>query len=212
MQKSTDAWIYSPSDLIQFVENEAVTWFNRFERERPGVLTRDELAAEEQSIQQAGDKHEAAFLDQLVAEGRDLSDIRNKGNPFVATRDAMRDGREVIYQARVEAGEFAGYADFLFRVEGSSDFGTYHYEVWDTKLARSLKPYFAIQLCCYAEMLEAVQGRRPAHIGVVLGNGLREKLLTNDYFFYYRSVKQAFLDQQRSFDQDQMPALSGTAD
>ena len=58
MQKNGDAWIYSPSDLIQFVENEAVTWFNRFERERPGVLTRDELAAEEQSIQQAGDKHE----------------------------------------------------------------------------------------------------------------------------------------------------------
>jgi hypothetical protein len=27
------------------------------------------------------------------------------------------------------------------------------YQVWDTKLARAPKPYYAVQLCCYSEML-----------------------------------------------------------
>ena len=112
----------------------------------------------------------------------------------------MQSGASAIYQARLEGGEFAGYADFLLRVDGSSQFGPYEYEVWDTKLARSAKPYFVIQLCCYAEMIEAIQGCLPTHIGVVLGNGKREKFLTADYIFYYRAVKRAFLEQQDTFD------------
>jgi len=31
----------SLSDLIQFLENEALTWFERFDNERPEVLVRD---------------------------------------------------------------------------------------------------------------------------------------------------------------------------
>jgi len=69
----------------------------------------------------------------------------------------MQQGREVIYQARLRHGEFAGWVDFLFRVNGPTGLGAWHYEVWDTKLSRSLKPYFAIQLCCYADMLNSIQ-------------------------------------------------------
>ena len=159
MQKHGNAWTYSPSDLIQFLENEAVTWFNRFDKERPGVLSRDEEAASEKLIQLAGDEHERRFLEELVADKRDVADLREVSGAAARTLEAMRSGREVIYQGRLEAGEFAGYADFLIRVDGSSDLGLCHYEVWDTKLARGVKPYFAIQLCCYAELLEAVQGR-----------------------------------------------------
>jgi predicted RecB family nuclease len=212
MQKHGNVWTYSPSDLIQFLENEAVTWFNRFEIEQPGVLSRDEQAASENLIQLAGDEHERRFLEELLAEKRDVADLRGVSDGGARTLEAMRSGREVIYQGRLEAGEFAGYADFLMRVDGNSDLGRYHYEVWDTKLARGLKPYFAIQLSCYAELLEAVQGRLPEYLGLVLGSGSQERLRTDNYFFYYKAIKRAFLEQQHTFDPDRAPRLCGTAD
>src|SRR5437870_13834098 len=53
---------------------------------------------------------------------------------------------------------------FLSPCKSTSKLGNHSYEVWDTKLARRAKPYFVIQLCCYAEMLEAIQGFRPEFI------------------------------------------------
>jgi predicted RecB family nuclease len=211
MQKRGAVWMYSPSDLIQFLENEALTWFERFDKERPGVLLRDDESASDRLVQQAGEEHEKRFLDQLRVEHRDLVNLQGVEDAGLKTLEAMRSGREVIYQARLEVGEFAGYADFLFRVEGNSDLGAYHYEVWDTKLARGLKPYFAIQLCCYAELLEGLQGKRPEFVGIVLGSGVQERLRTNDFFFYYKAIKRTFLEQQRAFNPDQAPRLFGTA-
>ena len=49
-------------------------------------------------------------------------------------------------------GPFFGFTDFLLFDESG------RYQVWDTKLARSPKPYYALQLCCYSEMLAAVTG------------------------------------------------------
>jgi uncharacterized protein len=61
-------------------------------------------------------------------------------------------------------------------------------------------------------MLEQLQGRRPEFVGVVLGNGRREKFRTDDYFYYYRAVKNAFLAQQKGFGRETHPLLSGMAD
>ena len=212
MQRLQGNWLYSPSDLIKFVENEAVTWLDRYDKEFPGELIADETAAEDRLIQTTGEEHESEVLARFTTDGRDIADLKNSVAAFESTVRAMSEGREIIYQARLEDGDLAGYADFLIRVEGASEFGSWHYEVWDTKLARSVKPYFAIQLCCYAELLEAIQRRRPEHVGVVLGNGSQERLKTDDYLFYYRAVKRAFLMQQRMFDPMQQPKLDGMAD
>ncbi len=211
MQKRGRAWVYSPSDLIQFLENEAVTWFERFDKERPGILVRDADSAPDKLVQLYGEEHEKKFLDQLIAEHRDVADLRDVDGVTEKTIQEMHSGREVIYQARLESGQFAGYADFLFRVEGASALGPFHYEVWDTKLACGLKPYFAVQLCCYAELLECLQGRRPDGVGVVLGSGVQERLRTDDYFYYYKAIKRAFLEQQDAFNPDHVPQLDGTA-
>ena len=66
------------------------------------------------------------------------------------TREALNSGADVIAQAYLEFENFGGFADFLIKVPGKSNLGDYHYEVWDTKLSKKMKPYFAIQLCCYA--------------------------------------------------------------
>ena len=96
----------------------------------------------------------------------------------------MVDGAEVIAQAYLELDNFGGIADFLIKVEGESTLGDYHYEIWDTKLSKKMKPYFAIQLCCYAEMLESEQGRRPEKVAVVLGDDEVTHLRVKDYYGY----------------------------
>jgi uncharacterized protein len=75
-----------------------------------------------------------------------------------------------------------------------------------------MKPYFAVQLCCYADMLEALQGRRPEHIGIILGNGDRKPLRTDDCWFYYQAIKRSFLEQQNLFQANQPPLFPGLAD
>jgi len=92
------------------------------------------------------------------------------------------------------------------KVVGKSRFGHFHYEVWDTKLAKTVKPYFLIQLCCYADMLEVLQENRPEKIVVVLGHGERASFSTNDYFYYYQNLKSRFLQTHQRFSSQDRPS------
>jgi predicted RecB family nuclease len=212
MQKIHGSLLYSPSDLNAFLENECITWLDRYDLEYPGELERDVTSEEEELISGAGDEHERRHLARLRAEDEVAIINRDSASAYADTITAMRRGAPVIYQARLERGEFAGWADFLLRADGASELGGWHYEVWDTKLARGMKPYFAIQLCSYAEMLEEVQHVRAVQAGIILGNLERKPLRLSDYWFYYRAVKRAFLEQQRLFDRNSPPPFPALAD
>jgi uncharacterized protein len=207
-----DRYIFAPTDLVNFTLSEFITWMDRYAWERPGEIEADPIGEEQKIIQDKGIEHERAFLEALAADGRrvcDLSEFKGRSGP---TLDAMRRGKEIIYQGYLVNGEFAGYPDFLIRVDSPSQLGAWSYEPWDTKLARHPKPYFLIQLCCYAELLEAVLGLRPKWLRVVLGSKGSDgpetaAFRTDDFFFYYRAVKEAFLDQQRSYDPDRRPEI-----
>ena len=67
-----------------------------------------------------------------------------------------------------------------------------HYTPWDTKLARSAKPYFLVQLCAYADMLEAISGFRPGELVFMLGQGATA-FPTRHFFHYYRQLRRSFL-------------------
>ncbi len=213
MKKNGDGrYTYSPSDLNSFLENECITWLDRFNCDFPNRIQKDEPSEEDRLIQTTGIEHEERFLKTLRDEGGLVTIDPEEKSAFQRTAAAMRDGAPVIYQARLERGDFAGWADFLFRVDGDSELGAWHYQVWDTKLALAMKPYFAIQLCCYAEMLEVLQGRLPERAGIILGNNERRSLRLSSYWFYFQSVKRDFLQQQRSFCPDKPPHFSGMAD
>lgn len=208
MIKQQDTYWYSPSDLTLYMTSPFASWMERF------VLDHPEEAPEKDAddalmsvLQTRGYAHEDALEAQFVSEGKQLVkiDIENWSKAEQATLEAMQSGVDVIVQARLVKAPFAGFADFLVKVPGASELGDYHYEVWDTKLSSSLKATFAIQLCCYAEMLEAMQGVRPEHITVALGNGDQEVLRTSDFTYYYLSLKGAFLEAQDTFDRAQMP-------
>ena len=175
------------------------TWMNRYRLDHPDEITPGEADENLELLARKGIEHEAAYLVMLKSE-TDVSEPTNEAETIAA----MHGGAPVIFQAHLSRDNFAGIADFLVRVDGASDgtciWGDYHYEVWDTKLARRTKPYFLIQLCGYADMLEAIQGRRPDRVGVVLGDGERKTYRTEEFFYYYRALKRSFEEFLADFD------------
>jgi uncharacterized protein len=216
---------FSPSDLTAFLESEFASWMDRWYLERmaqPHVVTPtksdvpqplslsidcqpDEQDEETLLYAGKGIEHEKTFLEGLRSQGMQVIEIDQDGESARATLDAMKAGAELIYQARLEMGDFAGWADFLAKQIGESALGKHHYEVWDTKLARSAKPYFVVQLCAYAEMLEQMQNKRPVGVEVILGSGEARRFRTNSYFYYYRELKRQFSEFQGSFDPTSPP-------
>jgi uncharacterized protein len=110
------------------------------------------------------------------------------------TLSALNAKAPIIYQAALETGPFAGFADFLL-LDASGK-----YQVWDTKLARTPKPYYAIQLCCYSEMLAAVTNEpMPDKFGIILGSNDRIEFRVEDFIHYYHRIKASFMAMQAGF-------------
>ncbi len=198
---TNQSMVFSPSDLVQFMESPFATWMQRLHLEQPAAATPDEPTEEAKLIARTGNRHEEMFLSHLKAEGRDVCTIERSRNSAELTRAALKAGREVIYQGALECKPFAGFADFLVRDEAGQ------YEVWDTKLARKSKPYHIVQLCCYAEMLGHVTGYRPETVRVVLGNNEVVPFRTGEFFHFYLELKAAFLEQMNDFTPDGDPPL-----
>src|ERR1043165_3269349 len=69
-------------------------------------------------LQQKGIAHERAYLEKLKAAGKSVREIERVplDEMTEATRQAMRDGVDVIYQGALRSGQWHGYSDFLLRV------------------------------------------------------------------------------------------------
>ena len=173
MQAQDGTIRFSPTDLNAFLECEHLTQLSlavaRGELEKP---TEENPQAD--LVKRKGDEHEARYLADLIADGRDVVRIEHAGDFAAsarATEQAVRSGTDVIYQACFVDGAWRGFADFVERQADGS------YEVVDTKLARHSKPSYVLQLCFYSEQLARLQGGRlPARMHVVLGTHARESL------------------------------------
>jgi predicted RecB family nuclease len=203
MQKRGDQFFYSPSDLITFMESRFASFMERWKLINPSI---GELIDEEdvmlKTLQQKGYAHEDDFLDELREKKKSVVAVK-RADPdtmLEKTRIAMADGAEVIAQAYLTLENFGGLADFLIKIPGESKLGNYHYEIWDAKLSKKIKPYFAVQLCCYAEMLMLEQGIRPENVAVVLGDNKIKHLKVREYFAYYTELKKSFIEFQNGFD------------
>jgi uncharacterized protein len=208
---------YSPHDLVAYLEGDFAAWCERMLAERrraagagPAPLewaTPDEGDEEAALAARKGDEHEQRYLEQLRERYPTIVEI-DRADPEATARTlaAMEAGAPVIYQAHLVADGWGGYPDFLFRCPGGDcGCGGWHYTPWDTKLARSAKPGFLIQLCAYADMLEAIRGFRPAELVFVLGHGEERPFPTRHYFHYYRQLRRAFSAFQSAWDAARMP-------
>ncbi len=200
--------VYSPSDLINFMESPFISWLDRLFLDRKPGLAPDKGDAGRELLQKKGDQHERAFLDSLYRQGKDICDVPvDYGtDAILLTREAIRAGREVIFQGVLTSGCFEGRSDFLVRSH-EPHASRPVYEVWDTKLARKSKPYFLLQLCCYAEMLAEEQGVLPRQVAVVLGDSTIHRFDTADYIHYFQNVKANFLRFHSEFDESNPPPI-----
>ncbi|MGC1240335.1 MAG: hypothetical protein WA874_02045, partial [Chryseosolibacter sp.] len=70
-----------------------------------------------------GQQHEAVYV-QYLGEQKGLSVIDLRGKDTDATLRAMKDGIDVIVQAKLADGQWMGYTDILLKVPGKSKFGS----------------------------------------------------------------------------------------
>ena len=188
MRLINDALTLSASDLMTFM---GCKHASRLDLDHlHGIAPTPAEMTEEMSLLSAeGDAHEERYLEELKTEGgvfevdRDFSDL---SGAVAATRDAMRDGHRIIYQAAFLNGSWGGYSDFLERVETPSSLGAFSYEVMDTKLKRKADPKHVLQLVLYSDMLAAIQGHAPSNAHLQLGDGERVSLRLKDYNAYAR--------------------------
>ena len=179
MQRLDGRLIVSAHDLVGFLGCEHVTVLDlevaEEKREKPEYTEDPQLKL----LQKRGFEHEARCLERLEAEGRTVREIQKAGFTLDTleraereTLAAMREGVAVVYQGTLLGdGRWRGHPDFLVRVERPSALGPWSYEPADAKLAQRVKAAALLQLCMYADRLEALQGVAPEHVHVVTGDG-----------------------------------------
>jgi predicted RecB family nuclease len=208
---------FSPRDLVAYLEGDFAAWCDRMQAERrraggagPAELEwvkPDEGDPEAALAVQKGNEHEQRYLAAIRARYPTTLELdRSDPEGPARTLAAMQAEVPVIYQAHLVADGWAGYPDFLYVCPGNGcPCGGRHYTPWDTKLARSAKPAFLIQLCAYADFLEAMRGYRPDQVGFVFGHGEERPFPTRHYFHYYRQLRRSFSAFQRAWDAGQVP-------
>jgi predicted RecB family nuclease len=201
MQRIEGRFIYAASDLNDYLECKRLS-------ELEALVARHKLPRpqdddpQRELIRRKGDEHERNHLERFLERYADEVEQFGRCEPGIEqyreaerrTLTAMQLGKRIIYQATFFDGQFIGHADFLRRVDGApSDLGDYSYEVIDTKLGLSAKPYYLVQLCNYSEHLERLQGCLPDFGYIVYGDGEEQRFRLNDYMAYYRHLKATFL-------------------
>lgn len=148
------------------------------------------------TLLERGARHEQEFVDHLRSAGFDVTVIDGVGVDPTAvreTRKAMDRGDPIIVQGAFQAGVWVGRTDVLRRTDEPSVLGSWSYEVIDTKLARETRGGTILQLCLYADLVEAAQGTGP-EFGYVIApwsNYEAQAFRIADFAAYYRQVRRS---------------------
>src|SRR5215207_9435202 len=177
----------SPSDVTAFLACEHLTTLSLAHAR--GELDRPEVENEQaELIFRKGLEHERAYLEHLRAEGKTVLEIPDPEGDYDgaahATAEAILAGEaDVIYQGVLAHENWRGVADFLLRRPDGI------YEALDTKLARTAKPAYILQLLFYSEHLARIQGPADRKIHVLLGSGEQATYDPREFAAYYRRVR-----------------------
>lgn len=187
----------SPSALNRFLGCEYRTYLDILDRR--GEPAGNRLEPKMQLLFERGELHEEGVVDAMKADGLNVVSLEDEH----ATREqkaertlaAMSAGEQVLHQGCFLHDGWVGYPDFLIRVEEPSDLGAFSYEVADAKLGRTPQPKHIFQLLFYTEQLERIQGRRPARMRLLLGDGTDPSFREEDFEAYAAGIRELF--QQR---------------
>jgi predicted RecB family nuclease len=142
-----------------------------------------------------GLSHEQDCLAEYRRQGKSVFEVppRHERESFAAwvhrVSNPFGDSWDVVYQMPFIHGKIRGIADFVVRVV-DSDSGEVFYEPVDAKLTRvDAKPGHVLQLCFYAEAIEALTGIPPRSMHIWLGSGRLETLLVKEFRPYWRRLR-----------------------
>jgi predicted RecB family nuclease len=155
------------------------------------------LSAFARLLMDKGMAHELACLAAYEAQGLRVHRVperrRDERESFAAwvrrVGDVLAVDADVLYQVPLVHDGMRGIADFLVRVVDEDGLSTW--EPVDAKLARrEAKPGHVLQLCFYADAVEAATGRRPERVHLLLGRGgAPESLRVDDVAAYWRRLR-----------------------
>ena len=189
--------LYSAKDLLNFLGCPHSTTLDL--QVVSGRITTPPDGSDEylELLQLKGIEHERRYLEALKAQGKSVHEIQRVdelNRMAEATRCAMREGVDVIYQGALLDRPWHGYSDFLIRIDTPSKLGSFSYEVLDTKLARRATPKHVVQLWLYSQLVALEQELMPEHAYVVLGDGTKTTLRLKDFHYYCDHARERFLD------------------
>lgn len=207
MHLADDRLLFSATDLSAFA---ACPHLTQLEVNAAHGGLRRPIYAEDprlEALRARGELHEKQYLEQLEANGRLMTRKvprrapegmpRQEAWEWLAqrTHEAMQAGADVVYQAVLFDGQWVGRPDFLRRVDRPSNFGSWSYEIIDTKLARHAKAGAILQVMLYAELLQSAQGMLPEYVFLALGgpDAPEECFRVAEFSAYFRHVKRSFL-------------------
>ena len=158
-------------------------------------VTPSALNALAEILVEKGNQHETSCLEEYEAMGKTVYEVpgRNRAESFTdwvaRIGNPMELGYDVIYQMPFVHEGIRGIADFLVRSEETS--AQYAlYEPVDAKLTRSQgKPGHVLQLCFYAEAMQALTGRAPRRMHIWLGSGTHQPLTVEEFLPYWRRLR-----------------------
>ena len=137
---------FSPSDLTVYMDSPFASWMDHLALTNPKLApTPDEDDDLISTLQKKGFEHELATLASFEDNGSIITDLSKSSDVINDTILAMKSGVDIIYQGALSLHSFRGFVDFLVKVPGNSVFGDFHYEVWDTKLSKSVKSSIVVQ-------------------------------------------------------------------
>ena len=193
--------MHSPSQLVKFFKSPYQAYIEKYHNVvDQNYAQQDKDDPLDAVLANKGYKHEEELYQSLKNDYPKVAqiDTSDKKRAIKKTEEFIKEGFDVIYQGALTNNHFFGFTDFLIKVPGQSKFGNYSYEVWDAKLSKTTKPEYLIQLCCYAEMLcELIECDIPKGV-IFLGKGIPEKYDLKDFYSFYSSLRDVYLNFEQS--------------
>ncbi|MCS3557401.1 MULTISPECIES: TM0106 family RecB-like putative nuclease [unclassified Sphingobacterium] len=188
MRKANNQIIYSATDLSNHIHCKNLTNLNldviNGLLEKPNYSNRSLDLLRERGL-----SFEEEYLESLKKEGYHIFKVNlESDHPLQQTLEAMKEGYDFIYQARLSNEKWQGWADFLRKVKQPSNLGDWSYEVIDTKLTTNTRSGSIIQITLYSELLGDIQGIMPEHM-TIKNPEEEHNYRVNDYNAYLRLIK-----------------------
>ena len=212
---------FSPTDLVRFFESKFASYMDHFEKtvskeicKKIGVY-RDPPDPLRDFIINMGNQHEENIINKINEKESVIQikkNLKNKETAIEKTLLAMRKGEEKIYQGAIKKDIIFGYVDLLVKQKGPSLLGHHYYIPYDFKLSRYPKPSALIQLCCYCDILESIQGILPPQFVVVTKEETPYFFNTHSFFYFYQFLKKTFLHFHSTFSENFIPIPEKTAE